>query len=89
MTFSQKLDKLEEYILKINQEKLKLNHENNRLDELLNSKKNEIQEMKGLMMRVGHELEGQVNTSNTHHTTIKVDRTSFKSKSEDRNNRSN
>jgi len=74
--------------LKINQEKLKLNLENNKLDELLNNKKNEIQEMKGLVMRVGCELEGQVNLSNTNHKTIKVDRQSYKSKSEDRNNRS-
>lgn len=41
--------------------------------------------MKGLVMRVGYELEGQVKLSNTQHKTIKVDRQSYKSKSEERN----
>lgn len=70
--------------MRINQEKLKLNLENNRLDEELNTKKYEIQEMKGLVMRVGCELEGQVNLSNTNHKTIKVDRKNNNSKSVDR-----
>jgi len=70
--------------LRINQEKLKLSIENNRLDEELNNKKYEIQDMKGLVMRVGYELEGQVNISNTNHKTIKVDRKNNQSKSVDR-----
>lgn len=70
--------------MRINQEKLKLSIENNRLDEELNNKKYEIQDMKGLVMRVGYELEGQVNISNTNHKTIKVDRKNNQSKSVDR-----
>jgi len=70
--------------LRINQEKLKLSIENNRLDEELNNKKYEIQDMKGLVMRVGYELEGQVNISKTNHKTIKVDRKNNQSKSVDR-----
>lgn len=71
--------------MRINQEKLRLNQENKRLDDYINNKKYEIEEMKGLVMRVGYELEGQVKLSNTQHKTIKVDRQSYKSKSEERN----
>lgn len=67
--------------MKINEEKLRLGQENNRLNEILNNKRYEIEEMKGLVMRVGNELEGKMVVSNlgstNYNNTLKVDRNKF------------
>lgn len=77
--------------MKINEEKLRLGQENNRLNEILNNKRYEIEEMKGLVMRVGNELEGKMSVSNlgstNYNNTLKVDRNKFKSKSVERGNK--
>lgn len=78
--------------MKINEEKLRLGQENNRLNEILNNKRYEIEEMKGLVMRVGNELEGKMSVSNlgstNYNNTLKVDRNKFKSKSVERDRKS-